>query len=199
MTTTTIPASSHNIKDGQHSPVLTNYNLTCLKTSNAEEDNPDREIHKLGKHLPIAPKKPYLWPQDFQRHLAFAQAHRHWTINDWAWVVWTDESALELWKKVDCVRVWRTPQEKWNLENLAVNHLLGRQSLMANDLDQEGSASLLTGPASIHSLDEAGPLDSWLPPPPFDGGQCLHPHGPSKHRLVRLERDPEARLAGSFT
>ncbi|MBW0479693.1 hypothetical protein O181_019408 [Austropuccinia psidii MF-1] len=39
MTTMTMPASSHNIKDGQHSPVLANYNLTCLKTSDAEEDD----------------------------------------------------------------------------------------------------------------------------------------------------------------
>ncbi|MBW0526811.1 hypothetical protein O181_066526 [Austropuccinia psidii MF-1] len=41
MTTMNMPASSHNIKDGQHSPVLANYNLTCLKTSNTEEDNRD--------------------------------------------------------------------------------------------------------------------------------------------------------------
>ncbi|MBW0589382.1 hypothetical protein O181_129097 [Austropuccinia psidii MF-1] len=75
-----------------------------------------REIHKLGKQLHIALKKPYL------RHLAFAQAHCHWTINDCAQVLWTDELAFELGKKVDRVRVWRMPQEKAKLENLAVNH-----------------------------------------------------------------------------
>ncbi|MBW0557764.1 hypothetical protein O181_097479 [Austropuccinia psidii MF-1] len=31
--------TSHHIKDGQHSPVLANYNLTCFKTCDAEEDN----------------------------------------------------------------------------------------------------------------------------------------------------------------
>ncbi|MBW0539860.1 hypothetical protein O181_079575 [Austropuccinia psidii MF-1] len=41
-----------------------------------------------------------------------------------------DESAFELGKKVDHVRVWRTPQEKWNLENLAINNQSGHQSLM---------------------------------------------------------------------
>ncbi|MBW0474194.1 hypothetical protein O181_013909 [Austropuccinia psidii MF-1] len=49
-------------------------------------------------------------------------AHRHWMINKWARVIWTNESAFELGKKVDRVQVWRTPQEKWNLENLSVNH-----------------------------------------------------------------------------
>ncbi|MBW0534834.1 hypothetical protein O181_074549 [Austropuccinia psidii MF-1] len=94
-----------------------------------------QEIHKLGKHSRIAPRKPYLHPQDFQRCLAFAHTHRHWTINDWAWVIWMDESDFELGKKVNQVQVWRTPQEKWNLENLAVNRswsggLFGQQSWM---------------------------------------------------------------------
>ncbi|MBW0529567.1 hypothetical protein O181_069282 [Austropuccinia psidii MF-1] len=39
MTTITTPAPSHNIKDGKHSPVLANYDLTCYKTSDAEENN----------------------------------------------------------------------------------------------------------------------------------------------------------------
>ncbi|MBW0582561.1 hypothetical protein O181_122276 [Austropuccinia psidii MF-1] len=39
------------------------------------------------KYSRIAPKKPYLRPQDFQRRLTFAQAHRHWTINEWAKVI----------------------------------------------------------------------------------------------------------------
>ncbi|MBW0509745.1 hypothetical protein O181_049460 [Austropuccinia psidii MF-1] len=41
MTTTTKPASSHPINDGQHSPVMPNSNVTCFKTSNAEEDDRD--------------------------------------------------------------------------------------------------------------------------------------------------------------
>ncbi|MBW0485687.1 hypothetical protein O181_025402 [Austropuccinia psidii MF-1] len=57
-------------------------------------------------------------------------AHRHWTINDWAQVIWTDKSAFKLRKKVNRVHVWRTPQEKWQLENLAVNHRSGRQTLI---------------------------------------------------------------------
>ncbi|MBW0591713.1 hypothetical protein O181_131428 [Austropuccinia psidii MF-1] len=65
------------------------------------------EIHKLGKHSRIAPKKPYLRPQDFQCWLAFAQAHRHWTINKWAKVIWTDKLAFELGKWVDqSVMIW---------------------------------------------------------------------------------------------
>ncbi|MBW0591080.1 hypothetical protein O181_130795 [Austropuccinia psidii MF-1] len=161
---------------------LTVAQVTDLMTHTVSTQTIQQEIHKLGKHSRIAPRKPYLRPQDFQQRLAFTQAHRHWTINEWARVIWTDESAFELGKKVDRVRVWRTPQEKWNLENLAVNHQSGRQTLMVWGafcaamraplvfLNQDGAASLLAGPASIHSLDGAGPLDSRSPPPLTNGG-----------------------------
>ncbi|MBW0526455.1 hypothetical protein O181_066170 [Austropuccinia psidii MF-1] len=89
-----------------------------------------RKIHKLGKHSRIAPKIPYLRPQDFQRRLAFAQAYCHWTINDWAKVIWTDKLAFKLGKRVNWVRAWRMASKKWNLENLAVNHQSGRQLVM---------------------------------------------------------------------
>ncbi|MBW0481460.1 hypothetical protein O181_021175 [Austropuccinia psidii MF-1] len=108
-----------------HGCRLTVAQVTDLMTHTVSTQTIQREIHKLGKHSCIAPRKPYLRPQDFQQCLAFTQAHHHW-----AQVIWTDELAFELGKKVDQVQVWRTPQEKWNVENLAVNYQLGRQLLM---------------------------------------------------------------------
>ncbi|MBW0578692.1 hypothetical protein O181_118407 [Austropuccinia psidii MF-1] len=80
---------------------LTVAQVTDLMTHMVSTQIIQQEIHKLEEHSRIAPRRPYLRPQDFQRCLAFAQAHRHWTINDWAWVIWTDETAFELGKKVD--------------------------------------------------------------------------------------------------
>ncbi|MBW0516265.1 hypothetical protein O181_055980 [Austropuccinia psidii MF-1] len=262
MTTTTTPGSSHPIKDGQHSPVLPNYNLTCFKTSDIQEDNRDivmpyLNIETRGRivgmrqaglpfqaildlvGIPLSTvydmvakfqiigtvrtqkktgRTPIMTDQDQQeldRIITQAFAHcsqktlplasrfptspRHWTINDWAWVFWKDESAFELGKKVNRVQVWRTPQEPRRQPLIGPPKPHGMGGILcsnastfgfsqwANDLDQDGSASLPTGPASVHSLDGAGPLDSWSPPPPFDGGQCPHPH-----RLASLAPDPEA-------
>ncbi|MBW0520982.1 hypothetical protein O181_060697 [Austropuccinia psidii MF-1] len=103
---------------------LTVAQVTDLLTHHVSTWTIQREIHKLGKQSRIAHKKPYL------QRLAFAHSHRHWMIKDWAWVIWTDESAFELGEKVNRVHVWRTPQEKWQLENLVVNHCSGRQMLM---------------------------------------------------------------------
>ncbi|MBW0462974.1 hypothetical protein O181_002689 [Austropuccinia psidii MF-1] len=88
-------------KSGRPTKLTELAQVTSLMTSPVSNRTIQREIHKLGKYSRIAPKKPYLRPQDFQRRLAFAQAHRHWTINEWAKVIWTDELAFELGKKVD--------------------------------------------------------------------------------------------------
>ncbi|MBW0473417.1 hypothetical protein O181_013132 [Austropuccinia psidii MF-1] len=89
-----------------------------------------KAIHDLGKRSCIAPKKPYLREVDFHRRLTFAQQFGHWNIQAWARIIWTDESSFELGKKADQVRVWRTPQEKYSLQNVQVNHRSGRRSLM---------------------------------------------------------------------
>ncbi|MBW0511915.1 hypothetical protein O181_051630 [Austropuccinia psidii MF-1] len=95
---------------------LTFTQVTDLLTHQVSTRTIQPKIHKLGKQSCIAPKKHYL------QRLAFAHAHLHWTINGWAQVIWTEKSSFELGKKVNWVWVWRTPQEKWQLENLAVNH-----------------------------------------------------------------------------
>ncbi|MBW0521889.1 hypothetical protein O181_061604, partial [Austropuccinia psidii MF-1] len=48
---------------------LTVAQVTSLMTSHISNRTIQRNIHKLGKYSQIAPKKPYLRPQDFQRRL----------------------------------------------------------------------------------------------------------------------------------
>ncbi|MBW0561445.1 hypothetical protein O181_101160 [Austropuccinia psidii MF-1] len=74
---------------------------------------PFKAIHDLGKQSCIAPKKPYLCQLDFDQQLTFAQDFGHWTLQQWAQIIWMDESSFKLGKKSDQVRVWRTTQEKY--------------------------------------------------------------------------------------
>ncbi|MBW0590969.1 hypothetical protein O181_130684 [Austropuccinia psidii MF-1] len=103
-------------------------------------------------------------------------------INNWAWVVWMDKLAFKLGKKVVRLQVWRTPQEPCRQPSIGLPKPHGMGAILCgdasavgfsqweNDLHQDVSASLLTGPACFHSLDGAGPLDLWLPLPLTDGG-----------------------------
>ncbi|MBW0478425.1 hypothetical protein O181_018140 [Austropuccinia psidii MF-1] len=89
-----------------------------------------KAIHELGKQSCIAVKKPYLSPQHMQHRLDFARAHLHWTIADWSQVIWTDKSLFELGKPVTQRHIWRSINQKYDLELMAVNHCSGRHSIM---------------------------------------------------------------------
>ncbi|MBW0504325.1 hypothetical protein O181_044040, partial [Austropuccinia psidii MF-1] len=87
-------------------------------------------IHKdLGKQSCIAVKKPYLSPVHMEKQLNFSWQHLNWTIEKWSRVIWTDESSFELGKQLTRTGVWRTPQEKYELESITINHQSG-QSLL---------------------------------------------------------------------
>ncbi|MBW0588902.1 hypothetical protein O181_128617 [Austropuccinia psidii MF-1] len=154
---------------------LTVAQVASLMTSLVSTLTIQREINKLGKHSRIAPRKPYLRPQDFQRRLAFAQAHRHWTINEWAKVIWTDESAFELGKRVDQVRVWRTAKFARN-----------------------GPTGLLPGSLPLHRANGASPVDTRLTLPPANGRQRTHPYSSFQQSMARTKRNTQDGVAGTF-
>ncbi|GFY08735.1 transposable element Tcb2 transposase [Trichonephila clavipes] len=43
--------------------------------------------------------------------LSWARQHRHWTVDDWKHVAWSDESRFQLNRADGRVRVWRQPHE----------------------------------------------------------------------------------------
>ena len=61
----------------------------------------------LGVSQHITAKKPFINPAQQQKQLIWAKEHLHWTMEDWEWVIWTDESSVEIGKESrECV-VWR--------------------------------------------------------------------------------------------
>ncbi|MBW0578286.1 hypothetical protein O181_118001, partial [Austropuccinia psidii MF-1] len=145
------------------------------------------------RRLTVA-QKPCLRPQDFQCWLAFAQAHRHWTINEWAKVIWTDKSAFELGKRVDQVRVWRTASEKWLLENVAHNRFLG----WSHEFTRNGLTSLPPCSSPLHRANGASPVDTRSTSPPANGRQCTNPYSRFQQSMARAKWDTQDGLAGTF-
>ena len=43
--------------------------------------------------------------------LAFCEAHRHWTLDDWKNVIWSDETSVYMGHRRGTVRVWRRTDE----------------------------------------------------------------------------------------
>ncbi|GBN80718.1 Transposable element Tcb2 transposase [Araneus ventricosus] len=54
---------------------------------------------------------PLMTAQHKSLRLAWARQHRHWTVDDWKHVSWSDESRFQLYRADGRVRVWRQPHE----------------------------------------------------------------------------------------
>ena len=56
-------------------------------------------------------RRPTRVPLLTARHKTLARQHRHWTVEDWKHVAWSDESRFQLYRADGRVRVWRQPHE----------------------------------------------------------------------------------------
>ena len=89
-----------------------------------------KEVHDLGFGNRIAKKKPFLNERHKKLRLAFAKEHKHWTVEQWKLVIWSDESSFEIGAYSRQTRVWRTTSQKFHLQCLAPTFKFGRMSIM---------------------------------------------------------------------
>ncbi|GFX99732.1 HTH_Tnp_Tc3_2 domain-containing protein [Trichonephila clavipes] len=57
-----------------------------------------RELKTLGFHGRAAAYKPNITPQNAKHRLQWCRAHRHWTVDMWKTVLWSDESRFTVWQ-----------------------------------------------------------------------------------------------------
>ncbi|MBW0495191.1 hypothetical protein O181_034906 [Austropuccinia psidii MF-1] len=119
----------NNNKPGQKS-ILDDNNCAVLDAYLV--DHRQATLAELLDTIPkcVAPKKPYLRPVNFARCWEFSHKLHLWNPHQWGHFICTNECSFELGKKSDQVRVWKTPNKKYNLPNLQVNHQSGRHSIM---------------------------------------------------------------------
>ncbi|GFW15970.1 transposable element Tc1 transposase [Trichonephila clavipes] len=55
--------------------------------------------------------KPNITPQNAKHRMQWYGAHRHWTVDMWKTVLWSDESRFTVWQSDGRVWVWRIPDE----------------------------------------------------------------------------------------
>lgn len=70
-----------------------------------------RRLQKSGLRGCVAATKPFISTINKQKRLRFAKAHRHWTVEQWSRVLWTDESKFNLVGSDGAVYVRRRPGE----------------------------------------------------------------------------------------
>ncbi len=69
----------------------------------------ERTTHRTLKHMGHSSRRPHRVPlqsaKNRKRRLQFTQTHKHWTIEDWKNVAWSDESWFLLWHSDGRVRI----------------------------------------------------------------------------------------------
>jgi len=69
--------------------------LRNLSNIEVNEQTIRRQLQEEGIRRWRAVKCPLLMEQHAKKHLAWARAHRHWTVDDWKRIIWSDESAVQ--------------------------------------------------------------------------------------------------------
>uniref|UniRef100_A0A8C5PHP2 Transposase Tc1-like domain-containing protein n=1 Tax=Leptobrachium leishanense TaxID=445787 RepID=A0A8C5PHP2_9ANUR len=68
-----------------------------------------RELHGMGFHGRAAASKPYITKCNAKRRMQWCKARRHWTLEQWRRILWSDESSFSIWQSDGRVWVWRLP------------------------------------------------------------------------------------------
>jgi len=91
-----------------------------------------RRLREAGIRKWKAILRPLLTDKHAKERLKWAQAHRHWTIDDWLRVIWTDETTVE--KQNNSCDIWvfrrQTMKEKYAARNVRGKAREGRVSQM---------------------------------------------------------------------
>ena len=72
-------------------------------------------LHELGYRRYVARRRCLLKDIDYKRRLAFARKYRHFTVEDWKRVLFTDEMSIKIgMERMSIMWVWRKKGEKFH-------------------------------------------------------------------------------------
>ena len=81
--------------------------------SNVSTSTVRRELHEMGFHGRAATHKPKITVRNAKRRLEWCRAQRHWTLEQWKRILWSDESRFTIWQSDGRIWVWRMPGERY--------------------------------------------------------------------------------------
>jgi DDE superfamily endonuclease/Transposase len=101
------------------SSTSTNVNPTTLR----------RHLHKNNIYGRIAVKKPFINAANKMKRLHWAIPKKDW-VDEWNYIIWSDESRFEVFRGDGKRYVWRNSQEKYDPKCLTPTFKSGQESVM---------------------------------------------------------------------
>lgn len=109
----TVRDERHILRIARREPRITYRDLIAKSGVAVSHDTIYRLLREAGIINWIAKKRPFLTPEVAGKRYAWALEHEHWTYENWAKVIWSDECSVErgLGKRREWV--FLTPDQKW--------------------------------------------------------------------------------------
>ena len=111
-------------------PAMSLHTLHAILASSIHFDTMRRRLRKAHLQMWQRVKRPALSPEQAAARLAWALLYRHWTVEDWGRILWSDECFVEKSAGNSQQWVYCTQQDKWKPDLVQPTHRAGRISVM---------------------------------------------------------------------
>ena len=129
------PALNNDEKDALTNEVIKNRRIPIHEVINTLDLNcclttAKKSLHEAGIYSHVAAKKPFISERHAAARVSWCEKHKKKTVSDWAQIIFSDESSVEIGKQSRQIRVWRSVGERFNTDCLTSTFKSGRKSVM---------------------------------------------------------------------